>query len=106
MIRSRRIKIYTEVKALVEIKNHFADNCDDTDLKNMIGVKLKEVMQLKLFTMDCINAPSLLMPKRPKKPLRHICMKHMELVAFHVCSENLPHQIITHYPSTALSNMI
>ena len=46
---SKRIEIYKEMKTLVDLKKKkLAENWDDTCLKNIIGVKPKEV-DLKLL---------------------------------------------------------
>ena len=66
VIRSKRIKIYKEMKILVDLEKNLAENCDDTGLKNMIGVKPKEVVDLKLLDNGLYKCTQCTCAKNPK----------------------------------------
>ena len=62
---SKRIEIYKEMKTLVDLEKKLAENSDDTYLKNIIGVKPKEV-DLKLLHNGLYKCMQYAYAKKPK----------------------------------------
>ena len=62
---SKRIKIYKEMKMLVDLEKKLAENLDDTCLKTIIGVKPKEV-DLKLLHNGLYKCVQCAYAKKPK----------------------------------------
>ena len=75
VIMSKRIKIYKEMKTLVDLEKKLAENLDDTCLKNIISVKPKEV-DLKLLHNGFYKCTQCAYAKKPKEPWRHIYDTH------------------------------
>ena len=50
-IRSTRLEIYKEMKNLIDLENDFSKNAEDTDMKNIVGVRPKE--SVDVITIGC-----------------------------------------------------
>ena len=50
-IRHTRLEIYKEMQNLIDLENDFSKNAEDTDMKNIFGVRLEE--SVDVITIGC-----------------------------------------------------
>ena len=82
---------------MIDLENDFSKNTEDTDVKNIVGVRPKKSVDVITIACKDFKCTQCTLRKQIVVQWRVICMILMESMDLNVCSVTLPPSIHIHF---------